>query len=199
MTRVNLVPQRRLSLRLQGYDYTLPGAYFVTVCTYSRRCLFGEIVGNEMGTNDLGQIVLECWEEIPRHYAAVTLDAFVVMPNHVHGIIMLRDVHDPATKPKHSTDVGAGFKPAPTAARRAPLSEIVRALKTFSARRINELRLTHGAPVWQRNYYEHIIRTERDLDIIRRYIVNNPLGWALDDENPDRVDRSRAVPRFVQR
>ena len=121
-------PQRhhRRSIRLQGYDYAQAGAYFVTVCAYNRECLFGEIMGEEMQVNASGEIVIACWHDIPRHFANVELDAFVVMPNHVHGIIMLRDVNDP------DIGVGAGFKPAPTlTASRHGLPEIVRAFKTF--------------------------------------------------------------------
>jgi len=174
-------PQRhhRRSIRLQGYDYAQAGAYFVTVCAYNRECLFGEIMGEEMQVNASGEIVIACWHDIPRHFANVELDAFVVMPNHIHGIIMLRDVNDP------DIGVGAGFKPAPTlTASRHGLPEIVRAFKTFSARRINELRQMPGVPVWQRNYYEHIIRNEKSLHDIRRYIQENPLRWAYDRENP---------------
>ena len=125
--------------------------------------------------NRCGDVVLSCWADIPDHYSTVTLDLFVVMPNHVHGIIIL-------------TDVGAGLKPAPT--KRNPLSEIVRAFKTFSARRINEYRNTAGSPVWQRNYYEHVIRNERELNQIREYISTNHLKWGLDGENPEQTDIS---------
>ncbi len=128
-----------------------------------------------MVLNAYGEIVREAWFDLPNHYAHVELDAFVIMPNHIHAIIVL--VAEP---------VGAGLKPAPTPApTRHPLSEIVRALKTFSARRINTRRGTPGAPVWQRNYYEHIVRNERSLDAIRRYIAENPLRWHLDRYNPD--------------
>ena len=174
------VRRRRKSIRLKGWDYSEPGAYFVTICTHNRQPLFGQVVDGEMVLNEYGQIVREAWFDLPNHYAHVELDAFVVMPNHVHAIIVL--TADP---------VGAGLKPAPTPAAptpaptRHPLSEIVRALKTFSARRINALRGTPGVPVWQRNYYEHIIRTERALNAIRRYIAENPLRWYLDRYNPN--------------
>ncbi len=125
--------------------------------------------------NQCGEIVLSCWEDIPDHYSTVILDLFVVMPNHVHGIIIL-------------TDFGAGFKPAPT--KRHPLSEIVRAFKTFSARRINECRNMAGSPVWQRSYYEHVIRNERELTQIREYINTNQLKWGLDRENPEQTGTS---------
>ena len=108
------------------------------------------------------------------------------MPNHVHGIIVLTDQQrmNPIAE-----NVGAGFKPAPT--RRHPLSEIVRAFKTFSSRRINELRQTPGVPVWQRNYYERVIRNDRELHDIRQYIVDNPAEWAADIENPKNLRQQR--------
>ena len=169
-------PKRR-SIRLKGYDYTEAGAYFVTICTQDRTCLFGDVVDEEIRLNEAGQVVQAVWDELPNHYPNVELDEFVVMPNHVHGIIVIV-----------GADVGAGFKPAPTIpVKRHGLAEIVRALKTFSARRINELRGTPGRSVWQRNYYEHIIRDEESLNRIREYIANNPAQWALDRENPDIV------------
>ncbi len=118
--------------------------------------------------NGHGEIVLKCWDDLPNHYHHVQLDEFAVMPNHVHGIIILTE--------------RAGLKPAPT--KRRGLTEIVRAFKTFSSRRMNRIRYTPGIPVWQRNYYERIIRTDAELDGIREYIATNPLQWQTDSENP---------------
>ena len=159
----------RRSIRLRGYDYAQPGAYFVTTSTQHRECVLGEIAQGAMKLNAAGAVVQDCWDDLPRHFPHVELDAFVVMPNHVHGIIVL-------------TSVGAGFKPAPT--KRHPLPQIVRAFKTFAARRINEHRGTPGVPVWQRNYYEHVVRNDDELNRIRQYILDNPMHWALDRENP---------------
>jgi REP element-mobilizing transposase RayT len=168
----------RRSIRLKGYDYTQAGAYFVTIVTQDRECLFGEVVEGEMRVNPFGEIVAWAWNDLPNHNPHVELDAFVVMPNHVHGIVLIVD-----------DLVGAGSEPAPTMAmvttRRHGLPEIVRQFKTFSARRINALRGTPGATVWQRNYYEHIIRNEASLNRIREYILTNPLRWHLDVENPN--------------
>jgi putative transposase len=163
---------RRLT-RLKEYDYSQPGAYFITICTKKRECLFGEIEDGQMRINDLGEIVQLSWLDLPRHYLNLQLDAFVIMPNHVHGIIVVEDV-------------GAGLKPAPTVLenKKYPLSEIVRAFKTFSSKGINKLRNMPRKPVWQRNYYEHIIRKDESLNKIREYIETNPLRWALDRENP---------------
>jgi putative transposase len=164
------------SIRLKGFDYAQAGAYFVTICTQDRVCLFGDVVDGAMILGTPGQIVLKAWCELPRHYPHVRLDAFVVMPNHVHVIIMLYD------------SVEAGLKPAATT--RHALPEVVRALKTFSSRRINAWRETPGISFWQRNYYEHVIRNDNDLDRIRGYIATNPPRWALDRDNPQRTGRS---------
>ena len=160
----------RRQTRLKDYDYAHPGAYFMTICTKERHCLFGEIDNEEMKINDYGEIVRQSWLDLRQHYPNVQLDAFVIMPNHVHGLVFLEDV-------------GAGFKPAPTG-KHHPLPEIIRAFKTFSARHINKLRHSAGKPVWQRNYYEHVIRRDESLAKIREYIEYNPLRWALDRENP---------------
>jgi putative transposase len=164
---------RRRLTRLQQYDYSQPGGYFVTVCTKNRLCLFGEIDNDRMRLSSLGEIIRLSWFDLPKHYSNVELDVFVIMPNHIHGIIFL-------------TDVGAGLKPAPTvpACHCHPLPEIVRGFKTFSSRKINELRNLSGTALWQRNYYEHVIRRDESLEKIREYIETNPLRWALDKENP---------------
>ncbi len=182
---VSARPQRqRRSIRLPSYDYGHPGSYFVTLCTNQRLCLFGEVVGGDVSLSPYVGIVMSCWHDLVNHYAHLELDTFVVMPNHVHGIIVLTDVD-------RRTDVGAGFKPAPLTARSRSrgLPEIVRAFKTFSSRHINEARATPGESVWQRNYFERVIRDEAELDRVRQYIVGNPANWSRDAENPD-VSRS---------
>ncbi len=175
----------RRSIRLKGYDYSQPGAYFVTICTHQRRCLFGDVVDGEMRLNEAGGMVEWTWYDLPNHIDNIELDAFVVMPNHVHGIIIIRE---PVVG---AGSVGAGSEPAPTTKRHG-LPEIVRQFKTFSARRINRWRGTPGTPVWQRNYYEHIIRDEQSLNRIRQYILENPIRWQLDRENPDRTEEKDA-------
>jgi len=287
-------------MRLAGYDYAQPRAYFVTICTEGRLRLLGQIDDGQLHCNELGDIVTECWFDLPRHYSHVALDAFVVMPNHIHGIIVLRGydedasnepVHDavgaglrparppettvpvdqpgraglrparppettvpvdqpgraglgparppettvpvdqpgraglrpapttnaaanddesadeslnesadqsvgaglrPARPPETTVPVDqpgrAGLRPAPTTnaaandieIKRHALPEIVRAFKSFSARRINVSRNAPAAPVWQRNYYEHIVRTEPELARVRAYIQDNPARWTLD-------------------
>ena len=157
----------RQPIRLRGYDYCRPGRYFVTIVTAAREEAFGTIVDGEMHLSDEGVCVADVWTSLPRHYRHISLDAFVVMPNHVHGVMILR--------PGPVGDV----KPA-------PLSEVIRGFKTPSARRVNAIRDVSGAPVWQRNYYERIIRNDRELQHVRRYIADNPLRWAEDTENPRR-------------
>jgi putative transposase len=169
---------RRKSIRIRGYDYTAPGRYYVTVCVKNRECLFGNIVNGEMHLNDFGRIVQHTWDELPNHFPTVALDALVIMPNHIHGIIGITD---------WVYYVGAQLNCAPTEIHTGwPLGHIVRSLKSFSTRNINALRGTPAHPVWQRNYYERVIRNDQELERIRRYIADNPAKWELDEKNPDR-------------
>ena len=197
--KFNSQKHHRRSIRLKGYDYSQAGAYFVTIVAWQREMLFGEIVDGEMNLNRYGQIVLNAWMDLQNHCRHVELGAFVIMPNHVHGIIILNDGRrggSPMTgRTILSNESRAGTEPLPTEQTRPynpikprhGLPEIVRAFKSFSARRINTLRRTEGIPVWQRNYYEHIIRNEPEMDRITRYIESNRLRWADDDENPNRI------------
>ncbi len=157
----------RQSIRLKGFDYSSRGCYFVTMYTAQKRCLFGVVADSRTAPNKAGWAVIECWNDLPNHYADVHLDSFVLMPNHVHAIVVL-------TRPPW-----AGLKPVATR-----LPEVVRGFKTFSAKRINQLRGGAGQPVWQRGYYEHIMRTPSAHERIREYIALNPIRWAFDEENP---------------
>ena len=154
----------------------------MTVCAKDRVCLFGDVSDGCMRLNDWGRIVEDAWFDLPNHDANVELGAFVVMPNHVHGIVIIVG----------AGSVGAGSEPATKKTTHA-LSEIVRGFKTFSARRINEHRRTPGIAVWQRNYYEHIVRGEESLRRIERYIVENPARWALNRENPAALQNPKGV------
>jgi REP element-mobilizing transposase RayT len=183
----------RRSIRLRGYDYSQAGVYFVTIVTQGRVALFGEVVNGEMRLNRYGEIVRAAWFDLPRHYKHVELGALVVMPNHVHGIIIFNDigrggsarVSQPAPD-KATTSSSSSTDESKTRPYRKPhaLPEIVRAFKSFSARRINFLRHAKGTPVWQRSYYDHIIRNEHDLELTWLYIESNPARWAEDQENP---------------
>jgi len=166
----------RRSIRLKGYNYTHPGAYFITICTYKHRCLFGRVVDGEMRLNPLGQIVTNCWNEIPHHFPHAELDEFVVMPNHIHGVISI--VGATHASPLQQTHPPRGPIPG-------SLGAIVGSFKSAVTKRINRHRHTPGGVVWQRNYYEHIIRTELALNAIRQYIRDNPLRWHLDQYNPN--------------
>jgi REP element-mobilizing transposase RayT len=167
---------KRRSIRLKEYDYSSPGEYFVTICTHNHGCIFGEIEEEMMRLSPEGEIVKKCWEEISKYSQNVELDEFVIMPNHIHGIIVL-------TEP-----VGAIHESPPPLTqqqrRKMILSKIIGRFKMTSAKGINLLRNTSGKSVWQRNYYEHIIRSDKDLNNIMDYIINNPAKWFYDDENP---------------
>ena len=194
---MNYDPRRhhRRSIRLKGYDYTQAGAYFVTIVTQDRAHLFGEVVNGDMRLNAFGVTVREEWFKTAalRPYVRLFDDEFVVMPNHVHGIIWIVDDGDDnvATRrvaPTNDIAPTNGIAPTATATPRGPVSGSIGAIigqfKSAAARRINALRGTPGASVWQRNYYEHIIRNEDALNRIRQYIADNPRRWELDPENP---------------
>jgi REP element-mobilizing transposase RayT len=175
-------------MRLAGYDYAQAGAYFVTACTQGRVCLFGEVVDGEMRTNEAGAMVKRVWEELPKFYAGVALDVFVVMPNHVHGIIVLVGAA-PRACPCGGLGTGQPQGVAPT----ITLPDVVHRFKTLTTRRYVEGVKRGWWPVferrlWQRGYYEHVIRDEASLDAIRRYVVDNPSRWAYDRENPQAVE-----------
>ncbi|MCL6613548.1 MAG: transposase [Firmicutes bacterium] len=177
----------RRSIRLKGYDYSQPGVYFVTICTQNRECLFGEVVDGVMRLGVYGQIVAETWQWLAAQYSSyITLDEWVVMPNHLHGIIVIRDSYDGIGDSNitglYDGSRRGGSRTAPTGIHK-PLGRIIGAFKTVSTKRINELRGTPGMVIWQRNYYEHIIRDEESLKRIRQYILDNPLHWYFDKEN----------------
>jgi len=185
---MNHPDKQRKPLRLLEYDYSVPGAYFVTLCTQNRACLYGEVADETMALNASGKIVDTVWHSLPTHYPNIILDAFVVMPNHVHGILFL---HPPTIMnegvinhaPTQGQDnVGAQFI-APN--NNVALGPIVRGFKARSTFLINRLLQRHNVKTWQPGYYDHIIRDDTDLARIRTYIHNNPTQWAWDTENPD--------------
>ena len=180
MTISKFDPQKhhRRSIRLKGYDYSQEGAYYVTIVTYHRDYLFGEIVNEEMVLNEFGKIADECWRAIPDHFAFVELGAYVIMPNHVHGIIVITDDHG----------VGATQWVAPTTTitrpkgpKRGSLGAIIGSFKSAVSYRINKEHNATG--IWQRNYHEHIIRDEKELQNKANYINANPSLWDEDDNN----------------
>jgi len=177
----------RRSIRLKDYDYSQSGAYFITICTQKRECLFGEIVDGEMRLNDAGQMVQTKWDELPKYYTGIDIDEFVIMPNHFHGIILIHDVGaGPRACPdKGQTGLGQPRGVAPTMS----LPDVVHRFKSLTTTRYRQGVTQNGWPpfpgkLWQRNYYEHVIRDEDELLEIREYIANNPKKWAEDENNP---------------
>ena len=141
--------------------------------------MFGEIIDGEMVLNALGEIVQFTWNDLPDHNPDIALDDFVIMPNHIHGIINIFEPVGAGSQPARIN--GVGLEPTPT--KNVALSEIVRQFKTFSARRINALRKKPGISVWQRNYYDHIIGSDKEYEQIAAYIANNPSNWLTDGEH----------------
>ena len=186
----------RQSIRLRDYDYSHAGAYVVTVCAWQRECLFGEVVDGEMRLSAFGEIVQEDWQLTAVLRDNTRLDEFVIMPNHFHAIIFIDDRRGTACRPlgfNVVTDKDQGT------AHRAPTAElfgrpvvgslptIIRSFKSAATKHINRLRNNPGAPVWQRNYYERVIRDDQELHAIRQYIINNPIKWADDENHPTRL------------
>ena len=181
----------RHSMRLLGYDYAQVGAYFVTSVTKDRVCLFGEIVDGEMRLNDGGRMIELWWFELNRKFSTVETDEFVVMPNHFHGIVVIAGV-----------TVGADLRVGPNsegAHAGAPLPTIIQWFKTMTTNEyMRGVKTRSWTPfagrLWQRNYYEHIVRCENELTRIREYIANNPLQWEMDRENPSQSVDVRRKP-----
>ena len=167
---------RRHSTRLADYDYSQNEAYFVTLCTWQRIELFGEIVAGEMRLNDRGKIVEQAWLHTNHAFPNTFMDLFVIMPNHLHGVIV---IDYPGTIPARPS--------------KGSLGTIIGQFKSKASKQImaaaDRISVDHG-PVWQQNYYEHIIRNESEWDRIRKYIETNPANWHLDDENPQRTNQS---------
>ncbi len=185
---------QRRSVRWVGHDYAQAGAYFVTICTHGHVCLFGRVVDGAMELNAAGRAVQRCWCGIPAHFSQVELDAFVVMPNHVHGVLII--VGADHGECVGANDPGANDDSPLPPARLArgtsnTLGSIVRGFKIGVTRWMR--RNTAVRDVWQRSYYEHVIRDQRALQRIRRYIGENPATWAHDEENPDVTLRARDV------
>ena len=171
--------QKRRSLRIKHFDYSTPGAYFVTICTYKKRCLLSKVVENNIIQTEIGNIVEFQWKRTADIRKEISLDAYIIMPNHLHGIIFIS---------KEGT------------ARRAPTEEfgkpvsgsiptIVRSFKSAATKAVNSIRNSSGEPFWQRNYYEHVIRNEHEFNQKRDYIISNPSRWNEDNENQKGVSK----------
>lgn len=151
---------RRKSLRLPGYDYSQPGFYFVTICSKNRRCLFGRVDEVTVSLSDSGSIVQDCWLSIPKWFPNVAIDQFVIMPNHVHAILQI----------EHQS---------------RSLRSIIGSFKSAATRLCHQSHLSLDHELWQRGYYDHIVRSEKSLLCLRQYISDNPAQWHLDELNPD--------------
>jgi putative transposase len=173
-------PQKhhRRSIRLRDYDYARPGWYFVTICAQSREMVFGNVIHGGMILNTVGKIVDFHWQKLPHHFKNIELDEFQIMPNHFHGIVNIvgamhsdQNIHIQPLQPPmlhpHGTKPGS-------------LGAIMQNFQSITTRKINHIRKTPGQRLWQRNYYEHIIRDEPELIRIRKYIIENPLKWQSD-------------------
>jgi putative transposase len=180
----------RRSIRLKGYDYARPGWYFVTVCVHEKRHLFGDVAEGEMVLNEAGQVVRRAWRNLPSRFPRMILDEHVVMPNHFHGIIHIVGA---GLAPPQKGDASITATSKGTASRGPTFADAVRVFKSTAARAVNVLLSLQGNRLWQRDYYEHIIRNEREVEIIREYIRTNPQRWATDPENPD-ATRHDVVP-----
>ena len=201
MNNYNPNLHHRKSIRLKGYDYSQEGLYFITVCIHNRKCLFGEIFGadmvwvknfqppQEMILNETGKIANDCWLEIPKHFPNVVLHEYIIMPNHVHGIIELNRVESVGTRhvvslpdnienpvgPSHVMARQNQFsKPIP-----GSISVIIQQYKSSVTRIVNKNNISHFK--WQSRFYEHIIRNELSFQKIADYIINNPKNWQDDD------------------
>jgi len=169
----------RRSIRLKRFDYTQPGAFFVTIVAHRRLPIFGEIADGVVQLNACGEIARAEWLRTTAIRHEIELDEFVVMPNHFHAIVIITECD--------GGSVGARRRRAPTIEQfskpiAGSIPTIIRAYKSAVTTRINQLRGTPGAPLWQRNYWEHVIRNDGELSRIRAYIRNNPVAWETDDE-----------------
>lgn len=177
----------RRSIRLRGFDYSQAGAYFVTIVCQGRACLFGDVAGEEMQLNDAGGMVQQVWQDLPNRYSGINMDEFIVMPNHIHGVInFVQPVEAPlvgAQGESRGTNHRATTRVAPT------LGDVVGAFKSLTTveyvRGVKSLGWPQfSGKLWQRNYFEHVVRSEDSLTKIRQYIRDSPLRWEFDKENP---------------
>lgn len=178
-------PQKhhRRSIRLKGYDYAQSGGYFVTIYIYQRQCWFGEIRNGRMYVNHIGYIVAQEWVRSSQMRQEVELDEWVIMPNHIHGIVSIAINKNVGAQGFAPLDAPAS-NPAHLCRKPRSLSSFIAGFKSSVTQQINIIRQSSGIPIWQRNYHERIIQDEQSLHTIQQYIINNPQRWADDHENP---------------
>jgi REP element-mobilizing transposase RayT len=181
---------QRKPIRLKEFDYTQPGAYFVTVVSHRRKNIFGEIIDGEMNLDQAGKIVEKTWQNIPMHFPNTSCEIFVVMPNHIHGIIDINN--DQIVEARHASPLRSknlksqsvksdGVKPQ-------SLGAIIGSFKSAVTKQLHQTKIINQEKIWQRNYYEHIIRDEQDYQQIVEYILSNPFNWEFDHENPENIE-----------
>jgi REP element-mobilizing transposase RayT len=176
----------RRSIRLDGYDYSQEGWYSVTICVQGHVCMFGDIVNDQMRLNEAGFMVRTWWRKVGSKFPPVQTDRYIIMPNHFHGIVNVKgQPHGVAPTMNNATGQPCGFA--------STLGNIVNWFKTMTTNQyIRGVKhkgwSQFGGKLWQRNYYEHIIRNEEELNHVRQYITENPLNWRTDEENPDVTD-----------
>ena len=168
MPRDSMTHHRR-SIRLNGYDYSQPGGYFVTICVHKGECVLGDIINGEVNLTDLGRVASEYWKVVPHHFPNLWIDIFVVMPNHVHAVVIISGCRGGVTPPLQ----------IPT------LSQIIAYYKYQTTKQINQIRQKIGKSFWQRSFYDHIVRNDEDLYRVRKYIQDNPQKWELDEYYPN--------------
>jgi putative transposase len=171
---------KRRSIRLPEYDYSKPNAYFITICSHNKNLIFGGIREGKIILSKIGKIAEKYLNEIPNHFDDVYIDEYVIMPNHIHIIISIVGVQN--------------FEPLRNKYQKIipkSIGSIIRAYKAF----VTKKGKTEGyeSKIWQRNYFEHIIRNQEDHNRIREYIQNNPLQWELDEENPTNYKKKKSV------
>lgn len=181
-------PPKRKQTRLTHYNYAQAGCFFVTVCIHRRRDILGKIFNGKFLPSAAGKLAEASWHDLPAHHELLHLDAFVVMPNHVHGIVVLEwapagDAGVAPTKLRNAEDHPDRSRPGPD---RDSLGAVIGSYKAAVSRRLR-WRATHRSPLWQRSFFDRVIRTERELGVIREYIANNPLSWHLDELNSQRT------------
>ncbi|MFH1061832.1 MAG: transposase [Candidatus Omnitrophota bacterium] len=206
---------KRKTTRLKEYNYSLPGYYFVTICTYNRECLFGNIIDNQINLNDSGKMIDERLQTLPEHYDDILIDNYIVMPNHIHAIIIIKEPVGAAPRgrpglqsnniliennifsngPAQGQSNGQAQGPVPTG--KLSLSDIIHRFKSLTTKRyIDGVKNNNWQPfdkhVWQRSFYDHIIRTDTTLKNIRAYIINNPATWDNDEHNPKDIYNGQA-------
>ncbi|MCW5876696.1 MAG: hypothetical protein KIS85_07405 [Anaerolineales bacterium] len=192
-------PRSRKGIRLPEYDYAQPGAYFVTISSYKKVNIFGTVVHEEVQLNDFGEIAQRGWQAIPKHFASVSVDAFIVMPNHIHGILFINEDEASVQRKnykqgqtsqirvgaQHAAPIDAALDQISVGARHASplhksrgassgsLGAIIGSYKSSVSREVNKLRRATSPPIWQRNYYERVVRNQEELDALRHYVTYN--------------------------